>query len=476
MDNIYLDSGKITNLCIINLSLVGLACFREPDTETEDWALGQIIFFKRFGGLQQILRELFSSAWGDSYDEPIQQALLDSWFTPHPKDTQSPDFPDRLKNWFISTANDVENRTSLLTKYLKDNQSFLQEQSYSLTIPIEDQMLSLSPDLEAIFSNQSENFSFQIPMSATIFFSQLFVKLDFYLGLIDQAQVVREKFDQESLDRFSQIFRSIIVHSDSDVQNAAFRTLNIFSYACLKGFFELLQKTRIENSAWGVEDLLGYANFWKRVTKTPTDIYRFLDDIAKTYSNITDSDISIWQEEGQQLLNELGIHFLPAYPLLTHAADGLMAASKLQLVRAINKLMMEIRSQYPEVVAKDETQTVVQGNQTIIKGNIVVGGSGQVFLSNEFKEAFNNLSAQGDTRLAQDLQTVTEMFLKNSAIPEDQKEDYLDLLYDLAKEMEKPKPNQVRFKSIVRGLVDDLGNIPDTGELIEHMKDLLGSS
>lgn len=100
-----------------------------------------------------------------------------------------------------------------------------------------------------------------------------------------------------------------------------------------------------------------------------------------------------------------------------------------------------------------------------IKTGDISNISGQIFVG-KFNNVVANLNTKGQTELAQTLKSLTETVVASQCLPEDKKQEQVEVINQIGEEAAKPKPNKTLLKMLGDGLIATLQAIPDIAEAI----------
>ena len=89
--------------------------------------------------------------------------------------------------------------------------------------------------------------------------------------------------------------------------------------------------------------------------------------------------------------------------------------------------------------------------------------SGQLFIG-KFNDVVANLNATGQNELAEALKVLKESVMASHNLPEDKKQEQVEVINQIGEEAAKPKPNKTILKLLGDGLIDTLKAIPDVAK------------
>ena len=104
-----------------------------------------------------------------------------------------------------------------------------------------------------------------------------------------------------------------------------------------------------------------------------------------------------------------------------------------------------------------------------MENNVNVGDisnvSGQIFVGN-FHDVIANLNASGQIELAQALTNLRESVNASKDLPDDKKQEQIEIIDQIGNEATKARPNKTLLKVLGDGLIAALKVIPDVAQAI----------
>lgn len=98
--------------------------------------------------------------------------------------------------------------------------------------------------------------------------------------------------------------------------------------------------------------------------------------------------------------------------------------------------------------------------------------SGQLYIG-KFNSVVSNLNATGQNELADALKTLKDAIMASQHLPEDKKEEQVEVINQIGEEAAKPKPNKTLLKMLGDGLMATLKVIPDVAGAVAAVAPML---
>lgn len=115
-----------------------------------------------------------------------------------------------------------------------------------------------------------------------------------------------------------------------------------------------------------------------------------------------------------------------------------------------------------------ERKVIIMGD--IISGNTNIGGIQNL---GKFNNVINSLNAAGQQELANTLTDLTKVVMASQHLPDDKKQEQLEVIEEIGEEAAKPKPNKSKLKMLGDGLLATLKAIPDVAQAVGALAPLL---
>jgi serine/threonine protein kinase len=115
---------------------------------------------------------------------------------------------------------------------------------------------------------------------------------------------------------------------------------------------------------------------------------------------------------------------------------------------------------------------LIMGDKIDITTGDISHMSGQLFIG-KFNEVVANLNAAGQTELAEALKILKEAVMASQHLPDDKKQEQIEIVNQIGEEATKPKPNKTLLKMLSEGLMATLKAIPDVTRAVVAAAPLL---
>ena len=91
--------------------------------------------------------------------------------------------------------------------------------------------------------------------------------------------------------------------------------------------------------------------------------------------------------------------------------------------------------------------------------------SGQLFIG-KFNTVIADLNRNGQTELAEALKTLEEAVMVSEVLPDEEKQEQIEVISHIGEEAAKPKPNKTLLKALGDGLMTTLRSVPDVAKAV----------
>lgn len=98
--------------------------------------------------------------------------------------------------------------------------------------------------------------------------------------------------------------------------------------------------------------------------------------------------------------------------------------------------------------------------------------SGQLFIG-QFNNVIASLKRNGQGELAEALKTLEEAVMASSVLPDDEKQEQVEVINRIGEEAAKPKPNKTLLKALGDGLMTALRTVPDVAKAVTSVAPVL---
>jgi hypothetical protein len=111
-------------------------------------------------------------------------------------------------------------------------------------------------------------------------------------------------------------------------------------------------------------------------------------------------------------------------------------------------------------------------DKTSIRIGDISNVSGQILAGN-FGNVVANLNASGQTELVQMLTYLREVISTSKDLPNDKKQEQIEIINQIGDEATKSKPNKTLLKMLADGLIATLKVVPDVAQAIAAVAPVL---
>jgi serine/threonine protein kinase len=108
----------------------------------------------------------------------------------------------------------------------------------------------------------------------------------------------------------------------------------------------------------------------------------------------------------------------------------------------------------------------IMGDKTEIQNTGTISNTGGQLFIGRFNDVIANLNTAGKTDFAEVLKVLKEAVMASSHIPDDKKQEHIEVINKLGEEAAKEKPNKTLLKAMGDGLLSVLKAIPDVAKAV----------
>jgi serine/threonine protein kinase len=119
----------------------------------------------------------------------------------------------------------------------------------------------------------------------------------------------------------------------------------------------------------------------------------------------------------------------------------------------------------PQIPINYAIKEWIMGDKIDVKTGDISGASGQLFIG-KFNSVIANLNSLGQSELANALTTLKQAVMASEHIPEENKQEHVEVINKIGEEATKETPNKTLMKVMGDGLLSILKSVPDVAKAV----------